>query len=338
MRSPFTFTLFLLSIILLYASCQKELKLPGTGEPKIVIIGELTANDTVCLRAGQSVPIRSGPPLSVGLIKDLQMAIEQNGIPFMLNGAEDDLSAALVTIPYSANYLIKPGASYSVRGLHNSLGEVTAQVAIPHAFTASVIDTASVVFGGEDALKFTIQINDPASGGERYAIEATHQTYMPIDYFLFNGQWLSINDYFFTYDSLKSLGIAVPEKTEITYSKSSTRAMLATDDPVSEQLLRGYGGNNVRRILLSDQNFTGGTHITHVYIAKSALLPGLGYRTLLQVKSVSDDYYRFLNSYEQYDPALGYNNSSAPVRVQGNVVNGLGMVGGVYRQQFSYYF
>src|SRR3954467_4528936 len=94
-------TLFLFSLILFVTSCNKELKLPSVGEPKIVMLGELTAGDSVYLRAGQSVPIKAGMPLSVALIQNLQMTIEENGASFALSGAEDDLSSALVTIPYS---------------------------------------------------------------------------------------------------------------------------------------------------------------------------------------------------------------------------------------------
>jgi hypothetical protein len=53
------------------------------------------------------------------------------------------------------------------------------------------------------------------------------------------------------------------------------------------------------------------------------------------VKSVSPDYYDFLKAYEQYDPATGVGGNTAPLKLEGNVKGGFGMVGGVYRWKHS---
>ncbi len=72
-----------------------------------------------------------------------------------------------------------------------------------------------------------------------------------------------------------------------------------------------------------------------IFVANNDTTKG---QVLLKIKSVSEDYFKYLKSYELFEPSGSFNTVAQPVKIPGNVENGMGVVGGVYLLQFRYVF
>lgn len=330
-----------LFIVIGMSSCETDLKLPDAGERKIVLLGELVADDSICFRGGQGIPLKNGTKLNFELLRDMKVSVDdQSGTAVTMTGKEDDLSSWLSTLVYSHGNTIQPGTTYDVRALHNALGTATAAVPVPQPFTAVIIDTATVPFLGQACVRFRVRINDLPAAGNFYAVEAVQQQYIQQQYFLYNNQWFLLQDHYSLYDSLQHEGITVDEKMEDTYSRSLIRLNFYTTDAMSEHLLNGNVNIPASRLLLKDNSFNGGSHDAEIFIPRTSIFsggPGVGFNTIIQVKSISADYFRYLQAYETYDIFSG-GNMTNPSRIPGNITNGAGIIGGVYRHQFRYSF
>jgi hypothetical protein len=324
--------------LLLLQSCSRDLELPNAGtKKKIVLLGELEANADVSIRAGQSVPITSNDVLRFELIQGLTMKITDNaGATANLPGVEDSLSATLFTIPFTANYKIQPGNTYTVTANHNELGTAIASVTIPKPFVAAVTNYSDVIYGEDSTVKFEIEITN-TGGEEYYMIECMKQDVDITGMFFYQGQWVNILYNLDAYRSLKNSGQPVNETFDTVISQRLRRQYVYTNDLNTENLKDGNMQNLFRRVLISSSAFQGATYKTQVYMSKSVVQSGSKGRILLTVKSVSKDYFNYLKQYEGYIVSSSSTFSVAP-NIKGNIENGLGMLGGIYKQQFTYTF
>jgi len=322
---------------LMMPACGKKLPLPSTAERKIVLLGELVADDSMHLRAGISTVVQSGTTMNEELIRNLSINIKDganNNI--QLSGSEDDLSMSEYTVPFSSAHKAQADNTYNVTANHPELGTAYANIKVPDAFNAAITDTFSTEYNGESCLQMNIRIDDNA-GKNFYVIEVVQQPLSIESAFLFNGNWLKTSENFHIYDSLMSAGVTVAEKLDTFYLQMQNRITFYTTDAQSEHLLNGNTNTLCRRVLLYDNTFNGATHQSVILLPKSQI--GMSdYHTLIQVKSVAEDYFLYLKAYEQYDPFSGFSNTGSPVRLTGNITNGIGMIGGVFRRQFIYQF
>jgi hypothetical protein len=322
------------------AACGKKLMLPSTENQKIVLLGELVAGDSMRIRAGMSTVIQSGAMMNEELIQNLSINIkDEANNTTQLSGAEDDLSITEHTVSFSSGRLIQADNKYEVIANHAELGTASANVIIPNPFNANITDTLSTEYNGESCLQVNIQINDNTEKNF-YVVEVLQQPFSVESAFFFNGQWLKTSENFSLYDSLINAGVTVEEKLDSFYTQMLNRITFYTTDAQSEHLLNGNSKTLCRRFLLYDKSFNGSTHLTSILLPKSQLnpFPGSGLRTLIQVKSVAEDYFLYLKGYEQYDPFSGFSNTNSPVRLTGNITNGVGMIGGVFKREFTYQF
>lgn len=331
----------LLIFLVFFCACENKLRLPPAGDPKIVLLGELVAGDSIWFRAGQSTPIKSGTGSNNELLQNLGITVqEESGDIITLRAYEDELSASEFTYAFSAANIIAAGKVYEVKASHHKLAGATASVAIPLPFTASVTDTSGTTFRDEDCLKINIAFQDRPEK-QYYVLEVLQQPYTVEPSFLFNGSWLRTSDHFETYDSLLNAGIDPQERNDTFTLHMYNRIGFYTDDAASEHLLSGNGNVYARRLLLNDISFNGSTHLTSLIIPRiqfGAQWPGINIQTLVRVKSITEDYFRFLQGYELSDPFMGFSNTANPVRAEGNIKNGVGLIGGVYLQEFAYRF
>ncbi len=331
----------LISLLLLQAACTRKLDLPASGQQKIVLLGELTADDSIYIRAGQSTVIKSGSSLNEELIQGLDISVEDgSGNLWHLNSEEDDFAASVFTLPFHSSHVVNAGMHYRVTAAHQALGIAETSVTIPKAFNATVTDTASVTYNGEACLRLQISIADNPEENF-YAIEVLHQSFTIEPAFFYDGKWLKQSSNSELYDSLVNAGETPPEKTDTFAMRLFNRVPVYTSDAQSEHLLNGNIATLANRVLLKDHSFNGSNHQTDIYIPKTVLgghFPGIGQRTLVQVKSITGDYFRYLQGYEQYDLFSGSTNTTAPVRITGNISNGVGMIGGVHKKEFGYLF
>jgi hypothetical protein len=323
-----------LAVVWLLPSCNEKLDLPAIdGKKSITLLGELVANDSFYLRAGQSVSLIADENLRFEVLNGLTLYVVdgQDNIP--LTGKEDTATQSLHTIPFVSKQKVLPGRSYSVVASHSSLGVATASIDIPSPFTAAIIDTQSVSYSTEHTLKVTFRIDDPGNTTNFYVVEAIKQkAVIRQDSFLYQGQWLSIDKNSDLYYDLIGMGTIPEVKIDTVYSESYVRRVLYTDDAHTDNVLENGMYHRNRRVFLKDNTFNGTSYISHVYIPVdtfSTSIFEMGAVRLL-IKSVPENYYKFLKAYQTSSDGGGYSTFSQPVKVVGNVNNGVGMVGGAY--------
>jgi len=334
----FGIALQLFAASILFTACEKELKLAQVSNSnKIVLLGELTAGDTMLIRAGRSASF-SGDTTIFKLIENLKLDIGNGGNVYTMTGMPDWNSEYYKTIPYSLPIAVLPGTSYTIKGAHPELEDIECNVTIPRPFEAAILDTAtashpSLPLG---VLRFRIDIQDNPAEDNFYVAEVLMQEMMISGYFIWEGNWYSINGNEKLYDSLSAHG-PVETHFDTTAGEQLNRIMLYTNDHETENLKIGNNLSYYRRILLSDRSFSGGNHILTIDADKTNMFPFSGHgRLLVKVKSVAREYFEYLRLYERGGMTDGFYNNSLPLKLEGNVKNGLGVVGGVFLRQFTY--
>lgn len=326
----------LVLLVIMFASCNKTLKLPDVGvERKIVLLGELIANDSAYMRAGQSVPLTSSSSLKFELLNGLTITMEDNtGTSVLLNGYIDDLSSTLYTLPYSSVSKIQAGNTYNITATHIKMGTAKATVQIPDAFNAITTSIENTLYASDSAIKINIQIHDPSASQNYYVIEAVKQIMDVKGFFKYNGNWLLIASNKYLYDQEKANG-NIEERYDTTYHKNYLRNLVYTEDINAENAIVKSNTEANRRILLRDRAFNGQSYNTTIYIAIDLMdsLYQKG-RLLLQIKSVSQPYFMYLKRYDEQIDQGGMNTLGQPVKVEGNITNGVGIVGGVYKNEY----
>lgn len=330
-------SLFALLSLVLLGGCNTDLPLPvSSGERKIVLLGELTANDTMFIRAGQSVLIQNSgakPPL----IRELQVTVsDRQGINTALLERLDVMSDTLFTVPFSSAAFVKAGDVYQISANHPQLGMVKASVAIPKPFTASLKGIGFTTYNGDSVLQFDIDISDANAASAFYVLEVIQQSVLIKGYFTYNGRELPIKDNEALYNNLKSTGTETHDRYDTVYVPQYSRREFYTSDAQSDNA-GGSLDRIYKRVFLQGKNFGGILHNTHMFIPQRAIYGQSGQlaRTIVCVKSVAADYFTYLKGYDQYDPSSGSSGDAAPANLEGNVQGGFGMVGGVFRWQTS---
>lgn len=326
-------------------SCSKKLELPDINtQKKITLLAELVADDSIYLRVGQSVPLTKNSPLYFQLLQNSTVTIQQaNQQAITATPVFELFEGQAYTVPYTSPQKILHSTTYTVNVNNAELGSVNAVINIPTPFAATVVDTAIVQHLSADALQVDISITDAMAEENFYIIEVLKQLVTVKRLFLFNNNWLDMEVFAnkITYDSLITSGIAVQKKSDTIYKRVFTRQGVYTNDLQTENVKDGdlYAKN--KRVLLRDVSFNGQTYTTRIIVSNEVspfaeeAQKGV---THVLVKSVPKAYFEFLKAYEQYDPSIGFNSMTPPIKLTGNVNNGLGMVGAAYQHKFSYWF
>lgn len=335
----------LLATVIAFVACTKKLELPDIPyEKKMTLIAELVANDSFYVRAGQSVPLAKNSTLYFDILLNTKLTVEPAGLPaFSLTEYVEELTEQTYTIPFASVQKVTTNTTYTITATHAEVGTATAKVTIPPPFTASIKDTAHIRYSSSDAIQADITINDDAGGEHFYVIEVLKQIVNIRNLFYHNNQWLdvSVPSYKITYDSLVVAGVQVPKHSDTSYKRAFTRQGVYSNDPNTENVKDGDIFAMNKRILLKDNYFNGQNYTTRVIIRNTVsefeeeARKGVVH---IMVKSVPREYFEFLKAYEQYDPSVGFNSLAPPVKLTGNVQNGLGMVGAAYEVRFSYWF
>jgi hypothetical protein len=336
-------TIVLACLIMIFcAACSRDLKLPDikNGE-KIVVLGELVAGDSVNIRAGRSISVSSASSLTFKPLDGLMMKLtDASGTTIPLVYTNDFLEDQLHTNAFVSPIRILAGTSYQLDATHSLLGGISATVAIPSSFNSVIKDTATLLYGIDTVVRFDVEIGD-GPGDSYYVIEALKQRMIIYGYFLLDGQWLDIISFKTTYDSLINAGIAVDTKFDTVHQEGFIRQDVFTNDQHSENFQNGGQHTVCRRVLIKDGFFNGSSYVTSVFVKTKGLVSADGFdkgRVLIRVRSVSKDYFDYLKAYEQYEPVTGLGVNSLPVKIPGNINNGIGIIGGVYQRQFPFLF
>jgi hypothetical protein len=262
---------------------------------------------------------------------------EDDGSTQTLAGVRDALSDSLRTVSFSTTAVTRHGARYTLTARHPAIGQVSAVVAIPQPFTATLMDTVRASYAAVPVMRTSIRIDD-APGDHYYVIEAVKQPMKVKHEFFHGGQWRDVTLNPFLYDSLRTAGASFTERRDTTFGLSSSRISLYTDDAATENVINGSTAPVAyRRILLSDRTFAGRSYTINVAIqsdAFAAFYPENRGRVRVQVKSVPKEYFDFLSRYERTNPE----DPAEPDALQGNVTGGYGAVGGAAKVEWVWVF
>lgn len=335
--------IYLLVILLFFSGCTRDLPLPNISASKeIVLLGELIAGDTISFRGGQSIPLASGSSLKFDLPDYLTVAIQPaGGSPLSLAGRRDDFTDMVHTLAFSSINKIQAGEKYSLTAYNDKLGTATCDISIPNAFNMSIIDTATILYSGSDLWKVQVTIADDGNTDNYYVLEALKQKVNIDGSFTYNGQSYTVSANRILYDSLKQAGALPSVAWDTTRSKTYDRIDIYTNDGNTENIKLSNVLSTNRRILLSDQTFNGNSYTTSVYLDKTLFTSASDStkgQVIVLVKSVCLSYFNFLKGYEMYEPTTGFTSLAQPVKIDGNIVNGMGVIGGVYQHKFVYLF
>lgn len=344
MQRSFCFRITCFGLLLLgLCGCVSELALPDiASDRKLVLLGELIADDTISLRLGHSTPVAQGsmalPPDPVGISAFIS---KENTQIASLQPQIDRHTLYLNTLLISEPQRIFSGSRYSIQVLSNKYPPASATVQIPHPFITAIIDTVTVSYAGHQALRVLFRIYDLAGETNFYSVEAQRQSFALSGSFVYRRDTFDLVQDKPLYDSLRSAGLFPPRFVDTNYATIYERLPLYTNDALSENLKLATPFTSAKRILVADAGFANNRHDLQVFVPKDhfqgSFPRDLG-RIILSVKSVTPDYFDYLRAYETFTPATSTGYLAQPVRIKGNVTGGLGVVGGCFRVSYSFHF
>ncbi len=325
------------------SGCVTELTLPDPkADRKLVLLGELVADDTLSLRLGQSTPVTQGsvalPPDPTGLSIDFR---KENTPVATLVPHSDGRTPGLQTLLISAPLHIFSGSRYSIQVAGGRYPFVAATVQIPHPFVAAIIDTTTVPYAGGAALRVLFRIYDLGGENNFYSVEALRQRFSLAGHFIYDNDTFDLIRDKPLYDSLRAAGQHPIRRIDTSHADVYERLPIYTNDALTENLKVATPYTVSQRILLTDNGFAGGRHDLQIYVPADRLrgsFPNDMGRILFTVKSLTPEYFGYLRAYETFTPATSTGYLAQPVRIESNVVGGLGVVGGCFRVPFYFTF
>lgn len=186
--------------------CVSELALPdASASRRLVLLGELVADDTLSLRLGQNTPVAQGsislPPDPAGMSVLISKENIQTAI---LTPQADAHTPELQTLLLSSSQRIFSGSRYSIQTSGGKYPRVAATVQIPHPFIAAIIDTATVPYAGGTALRILFRIYDLAGEANFYSVEALRRSFALSGSFTYNNDSFDLIRDKPLYDSLRA--------------------------------------------------------------------------------------------------------------------------------------
>ena len=293
----------LLSISLVYISCEKVIPFEGdVNIPKLVINSIFQSDSTFKVHVSSSRSV-------------IDTASFQNIEDAVVN-IKDDNGSIIETLNYVENGFYigqtfpQENQTYSLQVTHPNYTNITSSDSLPSPITINSIDTSTNVdpING-DRLQITLNFNDPESSQNYYLIE----TY-------------SVNEY---------LVIKNSDTTE--YELDTTKQFMVLTDEVFQN-----GGSPWREQgLFNDLLFNGQNKALELEIPYdnwSGTEDGYewSYTTLgvrVYLHNISKSYYYYRTSLELYQSTSG-NPFAQPVQVYSNIENGFGVFAG---SQISYF-
>ena len=288
---------FLLSISLVYISCEKIIPFEGdVNIPKLVINSIFESDSTFKVHVSTSRSVID--TASFQNIEDAVVTIK------------DDNGSIIETLNYVENGFYigqtfpQENQTYSLQVTHPNYTNITSSDSLPSPITINSIDTSTTVdpING-DRLQITLNFNDPESSQNYYLIE----TY-------------SVNEY---------LVIKNSDTTE--YELDTTKQFMVLTDEVFQN-----GGSPWREqglfndLLFNGQNKTLELEIPNDSWSGSEDGYDWSYQTLtlrLYLHNITLSYYYYRTSLELFQNASG-NPFAQPVQVFSNVENGFGVFAG----------
>jgi hypothetical protein len=289
--------LFLLSVSLIYISCEKIIPFEGdVNIPKLVINSIFQSDSTFKVHVCSSRSVID--TASFQNIEDAVVTIksENGSIIETLNYIENGF--------YIGQTFPQENQTYTLQVTHPNYANIISSDSLPSPITINSVDTSSIVdpING-DRLQITMNFNDPESSQNYYLIE----TY-------------SVNEY-----------LVIKNSDTTDYELDTTKQYMILTDEVFQN-----GGSPWREqglfndLLFNGQNKSLEIEIPNYNETGNEIGYQWSYKTLslrLYLHNISKSYYYYRTSLELYQSASG-NPFAQPVQVYSNIENGFGVFAG----------
>jgi len=332
-----------LLILLSLASCRKNLYQDKSLDNKLVILAEITAEETLKIPVSKSILVGSGSIITFEKVGGAKVTVTEEGSPpWNLPVNNSSLYASDPATVYTSPRRPVYEKAYDLRVEEPSLGVATARVEIPGPVTITHFDTSGELRMGNPVLKCHITVADPAGAPSFYIIEAVKQLLVTRHFFYWQGV-----RYDYDKDAGKKLYEQVRNNPGVSLLRDTVptgklqRLNIFTEDNNTDNAKVGSLDSVFERIFLPDDGFNGQSYSTTFSIERKyfkAGKPGDEGRVLIQFKSASPELYNYLFWYAQYKTDVGYIPSGQLYSPPGNIANGLGIFGGSSKRQWIYYF
>lgn len=338
-----TLTLILLIICFFLTSCEKSLQ-NLNGRDKIYVLSEITSGDSAFVPLGKSAKVGNGENIAFEKLAGATVFVSDAMNPSVQLHWNN--SPAFLSNPasiYTDAIIFKANQDYSLQINYHGLPTVNAVTHIPSFFVVSEVLSEDQQLNGKDVLHFSFTINDNASEKNYYVFEAVKQLVKLEEYFY----WQSIRYDYNTPDGqqayqLASAGQNVTILKDTVLTNNYLRLNLYTGDASTDnESFTGSLDSAFHRIFLMDSLFNGGLHATAINVDKTyfeSSLPDQKGIVRIRIKSVSKELYDYLASYEKYRSEFGVIPSSSLISPISNIQGGLGIFGGSYKNEFSFYY
>ncbi|HEY4147291.1 MAG TPA: DUF4249 family protein [Chitinophagaceae bacterium] len=324
-------------------SCKKGFSSDQFVDDKLVVLSEISAADSVKIPIGKTIKAGGGAIIRFEKVNDATVVLtEEQTSSVILQPSYSAQYASNPTSVFTSKRRLKSNTHYTILINHPTLGVVTATTFIPPYPKLVSVDTSSDVYQGVNVLAADITWQDPAATTDYYVIEALKELVKIDHYFIYHG----IRYDYDTpqgktmYNQVKNTPGVILLLDTISQNKF-TRLDLYTQDPNTENAHIDNLANPFRRVFLHDNNFSGQTYTTRVYIDPEFFVASdptqLG-RVRLQLKAASKELFDYLILYEKYKTDFGTVPSSQLTSPDGNIQNGIGIFGGSAKREHFYYF
>jgi len=287
----------LLSISLIYISCEKVIPFEGdVNTPKLVINSVFESDSTFKVHVSSSRSV-----IDTASLKNIEDAIVtiKDG-----NGNVIEILNHVVSGFYKGQVLPEENTTYILEVNHPNYANITASDSLPSPITINSVDTTTIFdpING-DRLQISMNFDDPENNQNYYLLE----TY-------------SVNEY-----------LLIKDLDTIEYALDTTKQYMVLTDEVFQN-----GGSPWREqglfndLLFNGQNKTLELEIPYENWSGSEDGYDWSYQTLtlrLYLHNISISYYYYRTSLELFQNASG-NPFAQPVQVFSNVENGFGIFAG----------
>ncbi len=325
-----------------FTSCKKGIDVNHT-ENKLVLLAEITAEDSAFIPVGKSSITRTGSSVNFEKMTTASVSLidENNSFTRLrYNNAPDYLQNP--TAVYTGKYTFDYNKTYTLNVTHPLLESITATATIPGPISISNVGAEDKRLGEKGVLVFDFTIHDQPTEKNYYIFEAVKQL-VGLEHYFF---WQGIRYDYDTPDGAILYGNLSPQRdieilTDTIPKNQYIRLNLYTFDNKTDNRNLGSLDSSFHRIFITDSLFNGRAYKSFFAIIKNffqAKTPEQTGQVIIKIKSVSKELYTYLLDYERYRNSFEVLPVQQLISPRGNVVNGLGVFGGVSKKQWIYYY
>ncbi len=323
-------------------SCKKNPYPDQSTNDELVILAEISANDSLEVPVSKSIQVGSGGIITFEKVNSANVQLfRSDGRSWLLRlNTSPDYSSDPASV-YTAPQRPRAGSTYNLQVQDPLSGTVTAKTTLPPLVRLSDFDASSNLRAGTPVLNCRFTLLDSPGVEHYYVFEAMKQLVLLSHYFYWKGVRYSYDkpDGQKRYQTLKdSPGVRLLVDT--IPRNVFERLSLFTDDPNVANAQVSSLDSPFRRIFLPahtvGETYATGFSIDRQYFRSAN--PGTLGIVLVQVKSVSPELYNYLFWYEKYKLDVGAVPTEQLYSPPGNVQNGLGIFGSSSKRQWVFYF